>query len=195
MSLTNLNTPTNLTSLTTSEFLRLEQNFISSELKVSNPTLLKTGILGALVNAITITKSDNANFLNGLMKEVSPATAETYKSLFFHATVKNIDITFSTPATFALSFIIPEVTLTNGQVLKYTIGREVQLEDENGYGFTLEDPIEIYVTNGMVRGRKYLTDKNADEICQELEITLSNYWQVVHRAKLLLKKCLEMKWI
>lgn len=42
---------------------------------------------------------------------------------------------------------------------------------------------------------KYLTDKNADEICQELEITVSNYWQVVHRAKLLLKKCLEMKWI
>lgn len=159
MSLTNLNTPTNLTSLTTSEFMKLEQNFISSELKVSNPTLLKTGILGALVNAITIIKSDNANFLNGLMKEVSPATAETYKSLFFHATVKNIDISFSTPATFALSFIIPEITLTNGQVLKYTIGREVQLEDENGYGFTLEDPIEIYVTNGMVRGRKYLPDK------------------------------------
>ena len=159
MSLTNLNTPTNLTSLTTSEFMKLEQNFISSELKVSNPTLLKTGILGALVNAITIIKSDNANFLNGLMKEVSPATAETYKSLFFHATVKNIDISFSAPATFALSFIIPEITLTNGQVLKYTIGREVQLEDENGYGFTLEDPIEIYVTNGMVRGRKYLPDK------------------------------------
>ena len=42
---------------------------------------------------------------------------------------------------------------------------------------------------------KYLTDKNADEICQELEITTSNYWQIVHRAKLLLKKCLEMKWV
>ncbi|MDD5149063.1 MAG: sigma-70 family RNA polymerase sigma factor [Flavobacterium sp.] len=42
---------------------------------------------------------------------------------------------------------------------------------------------------------KYLTDKNADEICQELEITTSNYWQIVHRAKLLLKKCLEMKWL
>lgn len=42
---------------------------------------------------------------------------------------------------------------------------------------------------------KYLIDKNADEICQELEITLSNYWQIVHRAKLLLKKCLEMKWL
>ena len=42
---------------------------------------------------------------------------------------------------------------------------------------------------------KYLTDKKADEICQELEITVSNYWQIVHRAKLLLKKCLEMKWL
>lgn len=42
---------------------------------------------------------------------------------------------------------------------------------------------------------KYLTDKNADEICQELEITTSNYWQITHRAKLLLKKCLEMKWV
>ncbi|TDD95534.1 sigma-70 family RNA polymerase sigma factor [Flavobacterium cellulosilyticum] len=42
---------------------------------------------------------------------------------------------------------------------------------------------------------KYLTDKKADEICQELEITTSNYWQIVHRAKLLLKNCLEMKWV
>jgi RNA polymerase sigma-70 factor (TIGR02943 family) len=42
---------------------------------------------------------------------------------------------------------------------------------------------------------KYLTDKNANEICQELEITVSNYWQIVNRAKLLLKKCLEIKWL
>lgn len=42
---------------------------------------------------------------------------------------------------------------------------------------------------------KYLSDKKADAICQELEITLSNYWQIVHRAKLLMKKCLEAKWV
>jgi RNA polymerase sigma-70 factor (ECF subfamily) len=41
---------------------------------------------------------------------------------------------------------------------------------------------------------KYLTDKKTEAICQELEITVSNYWQIVHRAKLLLKKCLELKW-
>lgn len=42
---------------------------------------------------------------------------------------------------------------------------------------------------------KYLTDKKADEICQDLNITVSNYWQIIHRAKLVLKKCLETKWI
>ena len=42
---------------------------------------------------------------------------------------------------------------------------------------------------------KYLTDKKADEICQDLNVTVSNYWQIIHRAKLVLKKCLEMKWV
>lgn len=41
---------------------------------------------------------------------------------------------------------------------------------------------------------KYITLKKADEICQDLNITLTNYWQIVHRAKLALKKCLELKW-
>ncbi len=41
---------------------------------------------------------------------------------------------------------------------------------------------------------KYLLEKNAKEICQELNISTSNYWQVIHRAKLLLKKCLESGW-
>lgn len=41
---------------------------------------------------------------------------------------------------------------------------------------------------------KYLLKKNSSEICQELNITATNYWQILHRAKLLLKKCLEANW-
>jgi len=41
---------------------------------------------------------------------------------------------------------------------------------------------------------KYLTGKKTDEICQELGVTVSNYWQIVHRSKLLLKECLETNW-
>jgi len=41
---------------------------------------------------------------------------------------------------------------------------------------------------------KYENYKTTTEICQEMEVSTSNYWQIIHRAKLLLKKCLEKKW-
>jgi RNA polymerase sigma-70 factor (TIGR02943 family) len=41
---------------------------------------------------------------------------------------------------------------------------------------------------------KYLLEKETAEICQELGLSASNYWQIMHRAKLLLKKCIEMHW-
>jgi RNA polymerase sigma factor (sigma-70 family) len=40
---------------------------------------------------------------------------------------------------------------------------------------------------------KYFSSKRADEICQELEISNANYWQIIHRSKLLLKKRVEAK--
>lgn len=46
----------------------------------------------------------------------------------------------------------------------------------------------------MAINSKYLLEKTAEEICQELGITTTNYWQVIHRAKLLLKKCIEKNW-
>ena len=41
---------------------------------------------------------------------------------------------------------------------------------------------------------KYRLGKEAAEICQELDITPSNYWQIIHRSKLLLKECIEKEW-
>ncbi len=42
---------------------------------------------------------------------------------------------------------------------------------------------------------KYMEDIEADEICKVLNITSSNYWVLIHRAKLHLRKCLEKNWI
>ena len=33
---------------------------------------------------------------------------------------------------------------------------------------------------------KYILDKKSSDNCQELDITMSNYWQISYRAKLLL---------
>lgn len=41
---------------------------------------------------------------------------------------------------------------------------------------------------------KYLSGKEGEEVCKELNISSSNYWQIVHRAKLNLRQCLELNW-
>lgn len=42
---------------------------------------------------------------------------------------------------------------------------------------------------------KYIDEKESEEICKELQITSSNYWVIIHRAKLQVRKCLEKNWI
>lgn len=42
---------------------------------------------------------------------------------------------------------------------------------------------------------KYLEDLDAADICKALGITSSNYWVLIHRAKLQLRACLEKNWI
>lgn len=41
---------------------------------------------------------------------------------------------------------------------------------------------------------KFFADADGDEICKELNITSSNYWVMMHRAKLLMRECLEKNW-
>ncbi len=42
---------------------------------------------------------------------------------------------------------------------------------------------------------KYLEDLDSEEICKALGISSSNYWVLIHRAKLQLRACLEKNWI
>ena len=41
---------------------------------------------------------------------------------------------------------------------------------------------------------KFLEEHDSKTICSKLEITTSNFWQIVHRVKLQLRNCLELKW-
>ena len=41
---------------------------------------------------------------------------------------------------------------------------------------------------------KYFAKETGESISKEFDISTSNYWQIVHRAKLALKKCLEVYW-
>lgn len=42
---------------------------------------------------------------------------------------------------------------------------------------------------------KHLDDESTDTVCAELKISASNYWVIIHRAKLNLRACLQKNWI
>jgi RNA polymerase sigma-70 factor (ECF subfamily) len=44
---------------------------------------------------------------------------------------------------------------------------------------------------GAVFAMRFVEELSAEEICKELGLTAANYWVIVHRAKLQLRRCLE----
>jgi RNA polymerase sigma-70 factor (ECF subfamily) len=73
--------------------------------------------------------------------------------------------------------------------------QEVHLLDNSEFNLVMQECMqELPKKWKTALTSKYLSDQKTEAICQELEITVSNYWQIVHRAKLLVKKCLEINW-
>ncbi|HTD39392.1 MAG TPA: sigma-70 family RNA polymerase sigma factor [Mucilaginibacter sp.] len=42
---------------------------------------------------------------------------------------------------------------------------------------------------------KHMDDESTEVICSELKVTQSNFWVIIHRAKLNLRACLQKNWI
>ena len=74
-------------------------------------------------------------------------------------------------------------------------GNENELLDDPAFAKALNNCFEDLPEKWSSAMRlKYLEEYNADGICNQLEITKSNFWQIIHRAKLQLRNCLEIKW-
>ncbi|MBE0661297.1 MAG: sigma-70 family RNA polymerase sigma factor [Bacteroidales bacterium] len=72
---------------------------------------------------------------------------------------------------------------------------EVHLLDDEVFKAVLKKCLEALPEKWNLSVKmKYLTDKSGEEICQELGITPSNFWQMIHRAKLKLRDCIETNW-
>ncbi len=77
----------------------------------------------------------------------------------------------------------------------YTWPAEGELLDQDSFLNALQSCLEeLSEKSRAVVLAKYIENKKHDEICQELSLSASNYWQVLHRTKLLLRKCLEVKY-
>lgn len=42
---------------------------------------------------------------------------------------------------------------------------------------------------------KYIEEMESEEVCKELGVSSSNYWVIIHRAKLQLRHCMEKNWL
>lgn len=72
---------------------------------------------------------------------------------------------------------------------------EVELLDDSDFRFVFQGCIGKLPDNwSFAIQLKYLEGKDGKEICQDLGITSSNYWQILHRAKLQLRVCIEKNW-
>ncbi len=69
------------------------------------------------------------------------------------------------------------------------------LLDNNEFNIILKKCIENLPPNwAFAIQNKYIEDRDSKAICQDLGVTTSNYWQILHRAKLQLRDCLQHNW-
>ena len=70
-----------------------------------------------------------------------------------------------------------------------------QLPDQPEFQETLQACLNKLPSRWLsVIESKYLKEKEGKEISLELGISTANYWQILHRAKLQLRSCLENNW-
>lgn len=78
---------------------------------------------------------------------------------------------------------------------EYSFEVEQHLLDNADFNLTLEKCMENLPEKWrMAIHSKYLTDISTEEVCSQLEISTANYWQIIHRAKLHLKNCIDKNW-
>lgn len=78
---------------------------------------------------------------------------------------------------------------------EHSFEAEEHLLDNADFNSTLEKCMENLPEKWRIAiHSKYLTDVSAEDVCKQLEISIANYWQIIHRAKLHLKNCIDKNW-
>ncbi len=137
------------------------ETLVRENLKVKNPALLKTGVLGTLINILSHIKYDAALYYQKLLRELNPATAEDFNSLLFHSAILDYSIKYATPASATINIVIPEITVRVAETLTYNLNRDTILIDANGLYYQLEEDIKIYVTNSNVSANRISSEGTA----------------------------------
>lgn len=78
---------------------------------------------------------------------------------------------------------------------KWELDVDKDIEQQEFYETLQQCLVRLNDIQRMAFVMKHLDDEDTDSICKELDITSTNYWVIIHRAKLQLRKCMETNWV
>jgi len=131
------------------------RNIIQDQLNITNPVLLKSGVLGVLADYLTNIKYDIANYYNSLFREMNPSLARDFNSMLFHSSIYDTQLQFAKAASFDISIIIPEIFLKNIEFLEFSIPKNFKFQDDNNIDFMIMDRIDIKQSENQVTAFMY----------------------------------------
>jgi RNA polymerase sigma-70 factor (ECF subfamily) len=75
------------------------------------------------------------------------------------------------------------------------VNNDINLLDDQDFNAALNKCLEsLPERSRAIILLKFIEQKKGELICQELNISTTNFWQLLHRAKLMLRKCIDNKW-
>lgn len=121
--------------------------------------------------------------------------AEHYRKAFKQITVSESQTSYYNLSSFFDNFFDTDDHWRQEQQPKEWSEEEINLLDDQEFNQTLQNCMQNLPENWRFALQlKYLDERKGELICQELQITPSNFWQILHRAKLQLRNCLEINW-
>ncbi|MEZ4799286.1 MAG: sigma-70 family RNA polymerase sigma factor [Flavobacteriales bacterium] len=98
-----------------------------------------------------------------------------------------------------------DVKLENSHFFLESGHWRVDERPENWEGNLLDDEDFLNVLQSCIKAlpdawasvviMKFQENVDSKIVCETLELSQSNFWQIIHRAKLQLRKCVELNWI
>lgn len=121
--------------------------------------------------------------------------ADYYRKVYKQATVTESQMGNDNTKSFFENIFDKDEHWKKEQQPKEWHTEEVNLLDDADFNNILQSCMSNLPANWMAALQlKYLDEKKGELICQELQVSPTNFWQILHRAKLQLRKCLETHW-
>ena len=137
-------------------------------------------------------KSDPQTWLFSILHN---KIADHFRKMYRNPTITESKINQSSDASFFETYFGQDGSWLQEQRPKAWIQEDTRLLDNTIFVKVLQSCMNKLSSDCFTAIQlKYIEEKKGEVICQELQISPTNFWQILHRARLQLRRCLEINW-